>query len=159
MYDPRPFHKRIYLDACLTSFGGTFDSFVNTLPLPCIYHTCNIAYLEMLNVVVAFKIWGHLWANHRIQIYCDNMAVVEVLQHGYARDTGLATCARNIWLLMAKFNISVDFIHISGEKNNAADLLSRWRYTAQDYDKLSLLVSQPLWVNVHPDLLLLNHDI
>ena len=57
MYDPRTFHKRIYLDACLIGFGGTFDSFVYTLPLPLPYHTCNIAYLEMLNVVVAFKIW------------------------------------------------------------------------------------------------------
>ena len=39
------------------------------------------------------------------------------------------TCARNIWLLIAKLNISVDFVHIPGEKNNAADLLSRWKST------------------------------
>ena len=87
MYDPRPFSKRIYLDACLTGLGGTFDNFVYTLPLPPEYCTFNIAHLEMLNVVYAFKVWGHLWADHRIKINYDNMAVVVVLQSGYARDT------------------------------------------------------------------------
>ena len=113
----------------------------------------------MLNVVVAFKVWGYLWANHRIQIHCDNMAVVEVLQHGYARDMGLATCARNIWFLMAQFNISADFVHIPGHENHVADLLSRWNSTPQDDEKLLTLVPKPLWLTVHPDLLLLNHDI
>ena len=74
----------------------------------------NISHLEILNRIVAFKVWGYLWADHRIQINCDNMAVVEVLQHGYARDTFLATCSTNIWLFMAMFNISVVFVHIPG---------------------------------------------
>ena len=60
MYDPRPFHKRIYLDACLTGFGSTFDNCIYTLPLPLAYQTCNIEYLEMLNVVLAFKVWPPL---------------------------------------------------------------------------------------------------
>ena len=68
MYDPRPFSKRIYLDACLTGFGCSFDNFVYTMPLPSEYCTFNIVHLEMLNMMVAFKIWGHLWADHRIQI-------------------------------------------------------------------------------------------
>ena len=154
MYDLTPVHKRVYLDASLTGF----DSFVYTLRLPLAYQTYNIAYLEMLNVVVAFKVWAYLWANHRIQIHCDNMAVVEVLQQGYARDMGLATCARNIWFLMAKFNISADFVHIPGHENHAADLLSGWNSTPQDYEKLLTLVPKPLWLTVHPDLLL-NHNI
>ena len=159
MYDSRPISKYIYLDASLTGLGGIFGNQVYTLPLPVQYRAFNIAHLEMLNVVVAFKVWGSSWANQKIQINCDNMAVVEVLQNGYARDSYLAACARNIWLLMAMFNISVDFIHISGKTNCAADLLSRWQNTAQDFEKISAMVSDPIWVHVHPDLLLLNHDI
>ena len=56
IYDLTPVHKHVYLDASLTGFGGTFDSFVYSLPLPLAYQTYNIAYLEMLNVVVAFKV-------------------------------------------------------------------------------------------------------
>ena len=129
------------------------------MPLPIQYRAFNIAHLEMLNVVVAFKVWGSSWANKKIQINCDNMAVIEVLQNGYARDFYLAACARNIWFLMAMFNISVNFLHIPGKRNCAADLLSRWQYTPQDYDKLSAMVTDPIWIHVHPDLILLNHDI
>ena len=159
MYDFRPISQKIYLDACLTGLGGTFGNNVYALSLPTEYHTFNIAHLEMLNVILAFKVWGSCWANQKIQINCDNMAVVEVLQSGYARDTYLAACARNTWLLMAVFNISVDFVHVPGAKNCAADLLSRWHHTSQDHDKLVSLVPNPVWIHVHPDLLLLNHDI
>ena len=60
--------------------------------------------LKILNVVVALKIWAPSWANKSIEIMCDNMAVVEVLSSGRARDSIMATCARNVWLLAAMFN-------------------------------------------------------
>ena len=31
------------------------------------------AHLEILNVVVALKIWGHAWVNKSIQIMCNNI--------------------------------------------------------------------------------------
>ena len=66
----------------------------------------------MLNVVVDFKIWGHLWADHKIQIL---------------------TVTTWLWffvrLLMAMCNISVIVAHIPGAHNNTADVLSRWTYT------------------------------
>ena len=43
------------------------------------FRNYNIAHLEILNVLVALKIWGNAWANKSIQIMCDNIAVVEVL--------------------------------------------------------------------------------
>ena len=55
-----------------------------------------IVHLEILNIVVLLKIWGDIWENQVINIKCDNMAVVEVLKFGKARDPILATCARNI---------------------------------------------------------------
>ena len=56
----------------------------------------NIAQLEVINIVVTFKIWAPYWSS---QVHCYNMAVVEVLQNGRVRDATLANCARNIWLL------------------------------------------------------------
>ena len=62
-----------------------------------------------------------MWANFRIQIHCDNLAVEQVLTLGGSRDPILATCARNICLLTAMFNITVKFSHIAGVQNSFAD--------------------------------------
>ena len=97
---------------------------VYALEIPIGYNSYDICHLEMLNIVVASKIWANHWRNKKIQIYCDNMAVVQILNTGKARDTILATCARNIWLIAAMFNREFIFSHISGQSNTIADLLS-----------------------------------
>ena len=109
---------------------------VYTLPIPLNHDGFNINHLEMINIMVAIKIWGEIWANKKVRIHCDNLPVVEVLNIGRARDNILATCARNIWLLSALYNITLNVTHIAGSDNNVADLLSRWKNTSQDYEKL-----------------------
>ena len=76
----------------------------------------------MVNVVLALKVWGHWWANKRIEIRCDNRAVVDVLSFGRARDLVLATCARNVWLLSVLYNITVVVSHIKCSVTIIADL-------------------------------------
>ena len=71
-----------------------------------------------------FKIWGNAWASKSIQIMCDNIAIVEVLTFGRAKDQIMATCDRNIWLLAAMFNVNIIISHIKGLDNSLADLLS-----------------------------------
>ena len=95
------------------------------LQIPRDFKKYNIAHLEILNVVVALKIWSHAWANKSIQIMWDNITVVEVLTFGRARDPIMATCARNVWLLAAMFNVNIIVSHIKGLDNSVADLLSR----------------------------------
>ena len=82
----------------------------------------------MLNIVVALKIWATQWSNKKLHIKCDNMAVVEVLTSGKTKDSILATCVRNVWLLSAMFNISIHIEHIPGTQNVIADLLSRYQF-------------------------------
>ena len=130
----------------MEGLGGSYDNYVYT-------------HLEILNIVVALKIWGQAWANKSIEIRCYNWTVVEVLSLGRARDNIMATCARNIWLLAGMYNINVIVTHIRGCDNCVADLLSRWYLTVDNYKKLQIFVECPTWVNVHLDLTLLNHDI
>ena len=52
----------------------------------------NIAHLEMVNVVLALKIWGQSWANKRVEICYDKRAVVDVLSFGKARDSAGNLC-------------------------------------------------------------------
>ena len=128
------------------------------LQIPKGFRGYNIAHLEILNVVVALKIWGQVWANKFIQIMYYNIAVVEVL-YGRAKDSIMATCARNIWLLAGMYNINLIVSHIRGLDNTVADLLSRCHHTPNNFQKLSHWIESPVWVNAHLDLILLNHDI
>ena len=159
MYDIRPVTAEIFLDASLTGLGGVFGQFVYALPIPKNYMNYNIAQLEILNIVVALKVWGQNWANKRIQIFCDNRAVVDTLNSGRAKEDTLATCAHNIWLLTAMFNITLITSHVYGVRNATADLLSRWNNTPNNGKKLSQLLTNPIWVDTHLDLTLLNYSI
>ena len=155
---PKPDYQ-VALDACLTGMGGHFGSMVYTLDIPFGYNNYHIAHLEILNIVVAAKIWANHWANKSVNILCDNEAVVEGLKTGKARDMQLATCARNIWLIAAMFNINFTFSHIPGKSNVVADLLSRWNKTSQNFEKLKELVPNYIWIDTHLDLTLLNLTI
>ena len=122
-YQPNIQHAT-HLDACLIGLGGFYDNMVYTIPIPQGYKGYNINHLEMLNIMVALKLWGTYWSNQCVQIFCDNLPVVEVIRTGKARDQILAACARNIWLLSAVYNIRLIVSHITGQDNNIADLLS-----------------------------------
>ena len=139
-----PLHRHIYFDTSLESLGSCYDNKVYALGIPRGYNNYNIAHLEILNVVVALKIWGHVWANKSIQIMCDNMAVVEVLTCGSTKDFIMATCARNVWLLAAMFNVNIIVSHIRGLDNPIVDLLSRWHLTDNNSKKLHALVQDPI---------------
>ena len=159
MYEIRSIAGHIYLDACLTGLGGCFKNMVYTIPLPLGFKNYNIVHLEMLNIVAALKLWGPMWRDARIQIHCDNLAVVQVLTSGGSRDAILSTYAHNIWLLSALYTITFQFSHIAGVQNTVADLLSRWTNTPQAFTALNTHISDPVWMNVHIDLTLLNYHI
>ena len=87
------------------------------------------------------------------------MDVVKVLTSGKTKDVVLGTCARNIWMLSALFNISIHIEHISGKSNVTADLLSRFKFDQKSYELLATYVPNVLWVPTHTDLTCFNYDI
>ena len=118
--------------------GGTFDNMVYALTLPLGFKNYTIVHLEILNLVVALKLWGPYWKDKTVEIKCDNMAVVEVLKSGCARDSVLAMYAHNIWLLSTIFNVELVVNHIPGSHNVVADLLSRWQGTVADNNNIQM---------------------
>ena len=148
-YDQTPSNIEVHLDACLTGLGGHFGNMIYTLPIPLGFHDYDIAHLEMLNIIFAAKIWASHWSNRRIRIYSDNMAVIQVLTTGKARDRMLATCARNLWLIAALNNIQFQFSHIPGKYNNLVDLLSRWHMAHNRTEKLNSLITNYVWIPAH----------
>ena len=97
MYHVTPLHEQVHFDASLQGLVGYFKNYVYSISVSLNFMNYNIARLEVVNVVVILKVWGHLWANKRIEIFCDNRSVVDVLSSGRAMNHILVTCARNVW--------------------------------------------------------------
>ena len=65
-YDQVPSNIEVHLDACLTGLGGHFGNMIYTLPIPLGFEQYDITQLEMINIVVAAKIWASHWSNKKI---------------------------------------------------------------------------------------------
>ena len=85
----------------------------------------RIVVFEMINVLVCLRVWGDSWADRRVVIYCDNRAVVDIMERQETRDKRLGAILRDILFLMATKNIHLEVKHIMGENNLIADALSR----------------------------------
>ena len=96
-----------FIDACLTGVGGIWGHKVYTVPIPHFQDFYpSITHLEMLNLLVAFRLWANHWAQSLVYIFCDNLAIVQV-----------ASSERtNIWLLTAIHDIDLEANHIQGTK-------------------------------------------
>ena len=148
MYNHRRVDHVIELDACLDGLGGVWKNYVYHIPIPRHYLGLTIVHLEMINILVALKIFGPFWANKKVLVKCDNQAVVAVLTHSKTKDPFLVTCARNVWLLAALYDLEVTYVRIRGKHNIIADLLSRWVLTPQNVLKLQSHIPDPLWISV-----------
>ena len=152
-----PYTKAVHLDACTTGLGAIYENQVYALQLPNSWPQHNIAQLEMINILVALKVWHNQWAGQRVVINCDNQAVVAVLTNGRSRDVVLAKYARNIFMWLSTCNIDMKVVHIAGKKNSIADLLSRWFTVPNNVQKLQQLVHPVTWIHTSQELLA-THD-
>ena len=107
----------------------------------------------MLNILVALTIWHRQWAGLKVQVKCDNQAVVSVINSGRSRDPVMVEYAKNIFMWVSTFNISLKVVHVPGKLNEAADLLSRWFSTRNNFQKLQQLVNPVVWIPVSNALL------
>ena len=159
LYDHRKVDTTLELDACLTGFGGCCGNLVYHLPIQRGFMNWTIVHLEMVNILIAVRLFKHQWASHKVLIRCDNQAVVSVLRSGKTRDPYLAACARNIWYASTTYDIDLQYAHIRGTDNKIADVLSRWQGSPQEVQWLHSHVMNPIWLHVSYDLLELDPDL
>ena len=115
-------------DACLSGGGGICNDQYFHVDFPDVIsaQSLDINCLELLTIVVALQLWGHRWTGLRLTVRCDNAVAVMVLNSGRCRNSFLSSCLREICYLAAKYEFEIRAVHIPGEFNNEADLLSRW---------------------------------
>ena len=131
-------------DACLSGCGGLSSTEYFHSPFPSfVSSVCSaIHHPELLTVMVAVRLWGQRWHGRRIQLFCDNDAVVSVINTGRTRDIAVATCLREIWLQSAQGEFELLAVHLSSQANRTADHLSRWHIS--DCCRSTLLREQSL---------------
>ena len=126
---------RIQVDACLSGIGGSdgvraYSSHVD----PMLEHVYNITELEAINVVVAVHSFlTEADRGRHVLVECDNLAAVQALKWGRARNPVLAECSRLAWMVQAVLDITLTFAHIAGVENGVADVLSRAHLSSKDY--------------------------
>ena len=123
-------------DACLSGCGGlsTFQYFHAMFPPEVLTAYAQFHLLKALAILVAVCLWGHLWSGLRIQVrkhmktrlIATNAPVVSALSSGKVKNHLLTGILREIWFVTASLEFELCAVHLSGEENRAADLLSRW---------------------------------
>lgn len=137
---------QVEVDSCLTGCGGMCgQEFYSTLfPDYILDEQWHISRLEMLNILIAVKLWAAQWISAAVTIYCDNSAAVAVLTHGRSRDSVLLSCAREIWYYCARYDINLEVVHKPGVDMITADALSRQHMHPVFQAKVSELIHKGL---------------
>ena len=121
------YQDHLELDACLTGCGACTDSLYYAREFPAWVqqkeHT--IAHLELLNIVVALKVWRRQWAGHRVCVWSDNANACIAVQTGRTKDYYMQDCIREIFLYTAAEDIELHVLHRPGVELQRADALSR----------------------------------
>ncbi len=124
----------------------------------------HITTKELVPIVLETALWGKEWQGQAVQIWCDNAAVVSVINQGSSRDKQAMHLTRCLAFIKAKFELELVAAHISGANNTKPDALSRNKLSLfhclhpQTNSKPTnirealldlLLVSKPDWMSQH----------
>ena len=85
----------------------------------------SIAAKELVPIVLACAVWGKQWQGKRVLIWCDNLAMVQIIRGLASRDPLLMHLLRLLYFFMAAHSIQLTANHIPGVHNTIADSLSR----------------------------------
>ena len=70
-------------------------------------------YYKRINpVMIVSFLWGQNWKGYKVTVFCDNKAVVHVLNNRYSRDCHLAHMLRILFFIEAYFQCKVESKHI-----------------------------------------------
>ena len=100
-----------------------------------------ICHLEVLNAMVALITWVAKLCGKLGHLYCDNTTAVVVFHAGHGRDPFLQACARQLWFLCARHEITLGVGHMTREcLVELADTLSCWHAGHLYKDRVDQLI-------------------
>ena len=108
---------------------GAFNSFGQWFQMkwPSSWEGVHITFKELLPVVVAVALWGHLWRGRTVLCRCDNAAVVSIVGSGRSTHELAMHLMRSMFFYTAVHQLVVVTEHVAGRDNEVADAISRNR--------------------------------
>lgn len=103
-----------------TSGGKWFQ-----LRFPESWSDLHITVKELLPIVLGVAIWGNEWKGLTVSCFCDNAAVVAIVNSGRSKMDRAMHLMRCLSFFLARWCVSLVCRHIPGSQNGAADALSR----------------------------------
>ena len=94
----------------------------------------SITLKELLPIVFACGVWGPLWQNSAVMVYCDNQGAVAVVNSGYSKVQAIMHLLRCQFFIRSRFNFYLRAVYLPGKDNVLADAIAR--------DHLDVLFSQ-----------------
>jgi hypothetical protein len=92
-------HVHQSLNMCAACFQG--QTFSACIPIFAKKHLhCN-EHRELCSILLATKLWGHLWKNGQVVMYIHDNPIRDLLETGRSRDPHSISIAREIWLYAA----------------------------------------------------------
>ena len=85
----------------------------------------HITVKELLPITIAAGLWGPHWRGQSVQVWCDNEAVVTIINQNTSKDLEAMHLMRCLAFIMAKCEFFLFASHIKGQHNKIADALSR----------------------------------
>jgi hypothetical protein len=137
---PLPPHAGTTLecDSSLTGGGAIWGTHCHSTIYPefVLNQRLSICHLEALNCLVSVKLWAPLMRDSTVHLLCDSIVTIHVLTSAKGRDPFLLRCAREMWLVSARYNIHIIPAHVPGTTmSGRADALSR-RHLSPTYENL-----------------------
>ena len=119
--------ETLELDACLTGCGAIIGTqyYAEQFPPRILEQGHKIAHLELLNIVVAIKVWARQWSGQRVRIECDKMNACIAIQTWRSRDSYMQCSVREIFLWCTWHDIKLVPTHCPGVEMVRPDALSR----------------------------------
>ena len=98
----------------------------------------HITLRELFPIVLALEIWGEYLQNKCVTFYCNNQAVVYIINKQTSKDPSIMKLVRRFVVLILKYNFLFQVLHIEGVPNMAADQLSH----------LQIIQLKNTWANI-----------
>ena len=115
-------------DACLTDSGAVCfgECFHREFPDIILTQDQHINELELLTVVISIKLWAPKLQGLGVELLSDNVTCVSIINSQHSPNVFMQRCLRELWLLLALYNIKLIVRPVRRCDNWLADSLSRF---------------------------------
>lgn len=145
LLDWAPVDGEAATDSCLSGIGGVLGNQCYRAALPGSLtqnKDWNIVHFEMLAIIVLVQLFKKELAGRRMVLYCDNDAVVSVINSGRSRNHILQRCLRWLAFLLLENECLVRMKYITSKRNHVADVMSRSQVDGQSKKECDKLIEK-----------------